>query len=121
LIGGVGADRIVGNAADDILIAGFTAHDGDMTALCAIMDEWTSDREFAARRANINGCGVGERLNGDFYLSRARGTVQEDGDADVLTGGSAGEQDWFFFDATRDRATDLSDDAFAGDINFING
>jgi Ca2+-binding RTX toxin-like protein len=121
LIGGVGADRVVGNASDDILIAGFTVHDDDGAALCAIMHEWTSARDFATRRANINGGGTGERLNGNYFLSAARGTVIEDADADVLTGSSAEQQDWFFFDADRDRATDLSDAAFAGDLDFING
>lgn len=37
--------------------------------------------------------------------------------ADVLTGSSG--QDWFFFDSTRDRVTDLGDEAFANDLAFI--
>jgi Ca2+-binding RTX toxin-like protein len=36
LIGGAGADRIVGNEDDDVLIAGFTRYDADPTALAAI-------------------------------------------------------------------------------------
>ncbi|HVK08261.1 MAG TPA: hypothetical protein VM597_05730 [Gemmataceae bacterium] len=40
-------------------------------------------------------------------------------DADVLTGSSG--SDWFVFDSTRDRVTDPSGPAFAGDPGFIGG
>jgi hypothetical protein len=44
--------------------------------------------------------------------------VANDTDADVLTGSSG--CDWFLFDPTRDRVTDLHDEAFADDLPFIN-
>ena len=56
-------------------------------------------------------------LNGAVRLNEA--TVFNDIDADVLTG-SVGS-DWFLFDSTRDRATDLHDEAFLNDLSFING
>jgi hypothetical protein len=124
----------VGNADDDILIAGFTdfdqnTHDdygGDRddgagpneAALCAVLREWTrTDASYATRVCHLrNGGG----LNGSFTLTDA--TVHDDGAQDVLTG-SAG-QDWFFANldggcATRDRITDLSGREFADDIDFI--
>jgi hypothetical protein len=36
-----------------------------------------------------------------------------------LAGSSA--QDWFLFQAGEDRATDLHDEAFVNDLDFING
>jgi hypothetical protein len=45
--------------------------------------------------------------------------VFNDTDADVMTGTSG--SDWFLFDSTRDRATDLRDEAFLNDLSFING
>jgi hypothetical protein len=126
LIGGRGADRIVGNADDDILIAGATSYDdysqANAAALCAIMDEWTSTRDFATRRANISGTGAGTRANGNYFLTTSgpNPTVFDDASADILTGSSAEEHDWFFFNSTTDRATDLKDAAFADDLAFIN-
>ena len=61
----------------------------------------------------INGTG----LNGPVKLNST--TVFNDTDADVMTG-SAGS-DWFLFDGTRDRVTDLRDEAFLNDLTFING
>jgi hypothetical protein len=59
----------------------------------------------------------GTGLNGSVVLNAT--TLSNDADADVLTG-SAG-YDWFLFDASRDRVTDLSDEAFTNDLNFILG
>jgi VCBS repeat-containing protein len=123
LIGGEGADRLVGNADDDILIAGFTDHDDDH-ALCAIMNEWTSTRDFATRVNNlIGGPGAGaNRANGNTFLNAD--TTHDDGREDVLTGSSG--IDWFLFNVdgdggVRDRVTDMStfESMFATDIDFI--
>jgi Ca2+-binding RTX toxin-like protein len=131
LLGGAGADRIVGNGEDDILIAGFTAFDytaagllqqDHETALSAIMAEWTSVRDFATRRSNLNGGGTGPRSNGDVFLRKSiSATVFEDSDRDTLTGASNEQNggDWFLFDSNLDRATDLRDEAFANDLEFI--
>ena len=44
-----GADRMIGNGGDDILIGGTTSYDGNEAALVAIMAEWTSGHDFATR------------------------------------------------------------------------
>jgi hypothetical protein len=96
LIGGLGADQLVGNSNDDILIAGTTAFDANKAALCAILDEWTSSRDYATRVANLKGIGSGPRENADYFL-RAKGsdrTVFDDGAVDHLVGSSG--QDWMF-------------------------
>jgi Ca2+-binding RTX toxin-like protein len=125
LIGGAGSDRIVGNSDDDILIAGSTLYDANDAALCAILHEWTSARGYEQRIANLNGTGTGadfaNRANGNVYLkvgtTAAESTVFDDGAEDVLTGSSG--LDWFIFKAGEDRATDLNDEAFISDLEFI--
>jgi hypothetical protein len=98
LIGGTGDDRIVGNGDDDILIAGDV---GEM-AICDVMREWTSAKEYAARIGTITPM---LRLLGDD-------------DADTLTG-SAG-LDWFLADELKDRTTDLKDEVFSSDLDWID-
>jgi Ca2+-binding RTX toxin-like protein len=125
LIGGTGADRLVGNPGEDILIAGFTAFDyiadellrcEHSEALQAIMDEWTrTDRTSSQRIANLRGDVDGDGLNGEWKLNAA--TVGNDAEADLLTGAQG--DDWFLFDEERDSATDLKDEAFANDLEFI--
>src|SRR5207244_10343257 len=72
LIGGLGADRIIGNAGDDLLISGTTAFDSDQLALAAVLAEWSSQREYATRIANLIGTGSGpsfaNRLNSNYFL-----------------------------------------------------
>lgn len=119
LIGGLGADRIVGNAEDDILIAGYTIYDHDPSLLQEIMDVWTDrEIEYLARIDLLDGDG-NEPEAVDVVLNEW--TVSRDGAKDTLTG-SAGE-DWFFFDAEedKDRATDLKDEVFADDLEWITG
>ena len=124
LIGGLNADRIVGNPDDDILIAGYTAYDANDEALCKIMKEWTfQDREFGLRVANLDGTGTGadfdNRHNGDYFLKidGTLPTVFDDGARDLLTGSSG--IDWFLFNSDEDKATDLSDEEFADALDFI--
>jgi len=112
LIGGFGADRIVGNADDDILIAGVTAYDDNQAALQALMDSWTGNLSYDQRVSSLQD----STQRGGVYLGSA--TIGNDSSADVLTGSSG--LDWFLFDATKDRATDLNDEAFANDLTFIN-
>ncbi|MBW3541445.1 MAG: hypothetical protein KY476_14355, partial [Planctomycetes bacterium] len=121
LIGGTGADLLLGNAGDDLLIAGITAFDHTPTgqlqrhhdaAIAAIMAEWTSANSYAMRIDNLrNGGG----LNGDWKLNSE--TVGHDADADWLTGSSG--SDWFLFDGERDRPTDLNDESFVSELEFI--
>src|SRR5581483_9838743 len=49
LIGSGRADRIAGNVGDDLLIAGYTARDGNQAKPGAISDEWTSNWNYTAR------------------------------------------------------------------------
>src|SRR5205823_4300592 len=121
-IGGAGADRVVGNEADDILIAGFTAYDAVDVALAAILAEWTSARNYATRVANLKGTGTGPHANGSIFLitDGLGSTVLDDGVVDVLTGDTG--LDWFLFNVDgdgdptkKDKATDLSAQEFASD------
>jgi Ca2+-binding RTX toxin-like protein len=113
LIGGEGADRIVGNADDDILIAGYTVYDRNQAALNQVMTEWVrEDRNTAQRVATLTTGVGGVALN--------QSTVSRDNEKDVLTG-SAGK-DWFFFDFDddEDRVTDLKNEAFLGDLEWLD-
>jgi hypothetical protein len=79
----------VGQAGDDILIAGGTAYDADLTAWCAMLHEWARpDASYCQRVAHLTS---GGGWNGDLVLT-AR-TVFDDRAPDKLTG-SCG-RDWF--------------------------
>ena len=100
MIGGTGADRIVGNEADDILIAGNTSFDANSAALSAILAEWTSNNGYSTR---VNNLRKGGGANGAFTLDST--TVVDDGTSDTLWG--QGDQDWFLIgsrDKIKDRA-----------------
>lgn len=112
LIGGPGADRLIGNAGDDLLIGGTdsdiifdgpgndllvsdsTNLDNNRLALEAILSEWTSGRDYAARVANIRGQGTGDRANGETFL-RENNEASADGSVDRVFGDATG-QDLFF-------------------------
>ena len=115
MIGGLGADRMVGDGADDILIAGTTAFDADFAALRGIQNTWTSSSSYETRTTNLQA------------VLRADGpdaTVFDDAAEDVLTGSDG--QDWFFVNVddvpggVTDEVTDLGADEFAQDLDFIN-
>lgn len=97
LIGGEGTDLLLGGAGSDLLIAGATAFDSDMTALGAILAEWTrTDRGYGARAAALR-AGVGP--GGTYALDAT--TVRDDERSDLLIGASG--EDWFWaepFDPT---------------------
>lgn len=89
LIGGLGTDKLSGEAGDDLLIGDHWTLSGNVTALNAIMAEWSSTKSYAARVANVlNGGGA----NGTSRLSSD--SIQNDFAIDHLIGGS--ERDWFF-------------------------
>lgn len=91
LIGGAGTDKIVGNGGDDILIGGTTTFDSNVTALNAIMKEWTSAKSYATRVAHLRGT-QGGGLNGGVFLTSSTvtlGTTKE-----TLTGRAG--HDWFW-------------------------
>ncbi len=106
LVGGQGSDRIIGNSGDDILIAGWLNFANQERSLRDIMNEWTSDGDLLTRIENLSPTLI---LNS---------TVKDaDEDVDILTG-SAGD-DWFFLDLQIDKATDLQDEVFANDLEWI--
>ena len=114
MIGGRGADRLVGNQGDDILIAGYTDHDTNLRALCAILDEWSrTDLNYAGR---VNHLLAGGGLNGTYLLNDS--TSHDDGIVDKLTGSS--DRDWFFANldfGVLDQITDLKSNEVAQDID----
>lgn len=111
LVGGLGADRIVGNADDDILIAGRTTLNAG--GVDAVIQQWTKENvDIDARQT-----AVGQYL----VTSGENAPVFDDGQKDALTGSSG--VDWFFAnlegEGVLDKITDLKDDAFASDLEFI--
>ena len=115
LIGGYG--RRTGSWAtgdDDILIAGYTDFDSPFALeswLSDIMDQWTRIDESATYLERVT------RI-WDLGLMNSQ-TLCKDGSADKLTG-SAG-WDWFFFNELddNDRATDLNDEVFGAELDWI--
>jgi Ca2+-binding RTX toxin-like protein len=108
LIGGAGSDQLIGGAGEDLLIGGTTAFDANEAALAAILAEWSSGRDYATRVANLSGTGSGPRLNGDTLLTASGpgATVFDDGDRDVLSGGTG--LDWFFAHLGRRDTDDIA-------------
>lgn len=106
LVGGSGSDRIVGNADDDILIAGWLNFDNSAEMITAVMEEWTSGASYQQRVTSLSEALV----LGETVLDDAE-------DIDKLTGSSG--EDWFFFDQENDRATDLKDEVFANELDWI--
>ena len=102
LIGGGGQDVLVSQSGSDIEIGGETAFDANLTALDAILGEWTSTNSYAVRIANLSGTGTGKtfasRYNGNVFLTAgtSNATVFDDDASDVLSAG--GGTDWFFAD-----------------------
>jgi hypothetical protein len=100
LIGGQGRDILLGLGGDDVLIGGTTAFDNNAAALRAVLAEWTSNRDYLTRIANLRGTGSGDsfaaRQNGNYFLTTTGpdATVHDDNARDLLfaTTGS----DWYF-------------------------
>lgn len=82
LVGGDGADHLVSNGGDDIMIGGTTAWDTQVEALSLILAEWNrQDLPYLDRIAHLrNGGG----LNGAFLLNAS--TVAQGAFVDDLTG-----------------------------------
>jgi Ca2+-binding RTX toxin-like protein len=122
IIGGRDSDRIVGQGGDDLLIAGLTAFDGDLTALQAIADEWNSADSYANRVAHLRGTLAGG-LNGTVFLKGddelggvGSHTVFDDGAVDRLTGASG--MDWFLTNTVADSSAlrDIITDHRGGEL-----
>jgi Ca2+-binding RTX toxin-like protein len=109
----------MGNAQDDILVAGTTDYDQTAAALYQVLLQWAqAGASFEARVAGLKAATNPVRLT--------EGTVHDDHAADVLTGDAG--QDWFIFNqdgdgGARDTAADLNtfEATYAGDIDFIQG
>ena len=119
LIGGRGRDHLKASAGDNLLIAGFTDFDGNMTALQAIMNEWTrADQTYQQRVDHLL---AGGGLNGAVRLNPT--TVHDDGDVDVLDGAPKTIWlDWFFANLDgdnkkKDKVNGLTGGRIATDIN----
>lgn len=99
LIGGTGGDRIFGWNRSDILVSGNTMFDNDLRSLDLIMREWTSDRSYSDRTANLQGIGTGVRSNENIFLrgtasATSPATVFDDDAKDRLWGFRGA--DWYF-------------------------
>jgi Ca2+-binding RTX toxin-like protein len=121
LFDGLGADRIISNAGDDLLIGGSASYDGNAAALAMMLDEWTSPHDYASRIANLLGTGSGStfanRLNSNYFLQPGV-TVFDDGAQHQLTG-SAGQDCFFakmFGPGELDKITGFSKDEIVTDL-----
>ena len=107
VIGGGGSDTIYASQMADgaegghgsILVAGSTSL--DESALLSILSEWTSDRSYDDRVANIEGTGSGPRNNGDNFL-QAGITIFDDGSPDDLFSDTNGDLNWLVFALAND-------------------
>ncbi len=96
LVGGLGSDKLTGGSGDDLLIGGTVGFGLNVGQWGGVLDEWASNRSYAARVANLKGTGSGPRANGNNFLkSNGPGaTVFDDAAADQMNGSSG--QDWYF-------------------------
>ena len=91
LIGGFGADQLKGDSDGDILVGNRVTFENNPVALQFVLAEWTSNRSYSSRIANLRGTGSGTRLNGTTFLNAS--TVLNDNAIDTLMGSTG--QDWF--------------------------
>jgi hypothetical protein len=82
----------VGWTDQDILIAGYTNYDNNLSALQALIAEWGQPTSFSTRVNNLR-TGGGLAAGNQLTVGLA-GTVKEDNAKDLLTG--LGNTDWFF-------------------------
>jgi len=104
LIGGRGAATEQAGTGQDILIAGYTDYDTQLTALLALMAEWGQSASvvpFTTRMGHLNGS-ISGGLNGLFLLTAAT-TVHHAAAVDWLYSNTGA--DWFF-DATTGKYID---------------
>ena len=96
MIGGNGADSLVGGNDDDVLFAGRTSFDTNITALTLLQAEWTSANNYATRVANLTN-GTGSVLNSTGVKLKTSGVGQSvfgDNECDTLSGDNG--SDLFF-------------------------
>ena len=108
MIGGNGADKLIGNSDDDVLVGGLTIYDtrsssGHEEFWCDILHEWNSTTLFSVRVQNLRDGTGGDRHNGNsFLLPSVRDDLAPDA-VDFLNG-TAGN-DWLIFLMTEDKVT----------------
>jgi hypothetical protein len=96
LIGGAGADAITGGHAGDILIGGATIHDALNANLQDILTAWDT-LGHASAFSLLQGAGAGATHSKLIFGTTSTATVNDDGNADKLTGAvSPVDVDWFF-------------------------
>jgi ELWxxDGT repeat protein len=127
LLAGGGADLLDGGAGDDLLLSSYLLW-GDVlssfspTALESIRAEWTSQRSYSERVANLSGNGTGSRNNGDFFLLPSL-TTAVDTSVDELIGGD--DDDWFLYanpsHSPSDELTDDEPGEFKTDLGALPG
>jgi Ca2+-binding RTX toxin-like protein len=106
MIGGEGADHLIGNSDDDVLVGGLTIYDsrsssGHEAFWCNVLQEWNSSNAFSVRVQNLRDGTGGSRHNGNsLLLPSVRNDLAVDA-VDILNG-SAGN-DWLIFLMTEDR------------------
>jgi hypothetical protein len=96
LIADMGGASIYGGGGDSIQIGGYTSYDQNLTALDAILAEWTSADSLSTRRRDLRD---GGGLNGTYILNptatrNRAATVFDNGVADQLYDGTG--LSWFF-------------------------
>jgi hypothetical protein len=110
LIGSSGLDALRGSSGEDIVVADWTNHDGNASALAALMAEWSrTDADDLTRIRHIAGIETGG-LNRTSLLRAA--SVHTDAKIDSLFG--EGGLDWFLFTANG-LAIDLLRDVSSGE------
>lgn len=84
MIGGLGSDKLKASGDDDILVGNRVTFEDNTVALQLILAEWSSNRSYASRVANLKGTGSGTRLNAATFLNSS--TVLNDNAIDSLFG-----------------------------------
>jgi hypothetical protein len=94
IIGGAGGDTITGGGGDNILIGGTTSYDTNLTALDAILAEWTNPTLAIGQRTRALKKGI---VAGGQTYALNESTVFADNAPDSLIGGPG--INWFFVDS----------------------
>jgi hypothetical protein len=115
LIAGMGGASIYGGGGDNIQIGGYTSYDQNLTALDAILAEWTSADSLSTRRRDLRD---GGGLNGTYILTSAgtrnrTATVFDNGVADQLYDGTG--LSWFFLHEPDDQINNGAGPLLASD------
>ncbi len=98
LIGGIGTDKLTGADVNqgDIIIAGYTLYDENVSALFALRNEWAQATPVLTRIANLNGSSVSGLID-STYLDRNNVILKRTPDRIISFGtNSPTRDDWVF-------------------------